>query len=266
MDKTPLAAAHFGVQGRDVDRRFYGELLALHHAEYPLSGGSPSRQDHPERCGVTNRPRLQYFAHLPNYGRTHTSPRGGSREPYGYLQFIRDFWDNLPPVVVFSQDDCLARGCMWGNQLPGLEKRLRHWQQEWGEGTRITQRNCLCKFVREHKFTRTKGYFWYKWMAFFQERLLNTSLETRSVTVTWPQDATFAVAGSLIRAQPLWMYESLARLTTVESACMGTGSIMWAHALERLWFELLDPDVPKELKPVIGKDVRGACFLGARRR
>ena len=244
---------------------------------FPPSSHVGERLHHPSRsttcprgcrCGrrtLADRPRLQYFALLPNYGKAYTAPRGGSREPYGYLQFIRDFWDNLPPVVIFSQDDCLTRGCMWGNQLPGLGKRLQLWEQEWGPGKPISQRNCLCKYVRENKFI-PKGYFWYKWMAFAQEHMLNTSLADRSITVTWPQDATFAVSSTLIRAQPLWMYESLARLTTVESACIGAGTIMWAHTLERLWFELLDPGVPKELKAIIDRDIRGACFLGARRR
>ena len=106
-------------------------------------------------CGkrtLANRPRLAYFATLPNYGLTHKEPHGGSREPYGYLQFILDFWDNLPPVVVFSQDDCLARGCMWGMLLPGLAKRFQHWQKEWREGVPITQKNCLCKYIREDTY------------------------------------------------------------------------------------------------------------------
>ena len=56
------------------------------------------------------------------------------------------------------------------------------------------------------------------------------------------------------------------RLTTVEQACMGGGTIMWAHTLERLWFELLDERVPKTIRPVVNRDTRGACFLGANRR
>ena len=52
--------------------------------------------------------RLTYYRVLPNYGRT--GPRallnhvqGGSREPYPYLQFILDFWHNLPNVLIFTQ-------------------------------------------------------------------------------------------------------------------------------------------------------------------
>ena len=73
-------------------------------------------------------------------------------------------------------------------------------------------------------------------------------------------------ARSWIRAQPKWLFEMMHRLTTVELACMGAGTIMWAHSLERLWFELFDTRVTKTLRPLVGKDARGACFLGARRR
>ena len=62
------------------------------------------------------------------------------------------------------------------------------------------------------------------------------------------------------------MYELLQRLVSIEMACNGAGSIMWAHSLERLWFELFDERVPKTIRYQIARDVRGACFLGARRR
>lgn len=55
------------------------------------------------RRGKHQRPWLQYFVTVPNYGQTMKPPFGGSREPFGYLQFILDFWDNLPPVVIFTQ-------------------------------------------------------------------------------------------------------------------------------------------------------------------
>ena len=103
-------------------------------------------------------------------------------------------------------------------------------------------------------------------MSFAQERFFNYSLNTRSTTVMWPQDAAFAVGRATLLSQPKWMYELMLRLVTVEQACNGAGSIMWAHSLERLWFEVLDASLPKEIRAVIGQDTRGACFLGARRR
>jgi len=222
------------------------------------------------RCGqrsLAEQPTLQYFANVPNYGLTHHKPYGGSREPYGFLQYVLDFWENLPPVTIFTQDDCLKSGCPWGMQLPTLGARLAAWPSEWGfwpngQLMPIHRRNCVCRFTLEHNFA-SRGYFWYRWMSFAQQYMFGTVPENRSSRVAWPQDATFAVSRLLLRAQPRWMYEVLQRVTTVENACMG-GSIMWAHALERLWFELLDTTVPKEID--YGQRGEGACFLGSRRR
>ena len=235
------------------------------------------RMHHPTRIGLcplgcrcgrrpkAERPWLQYFTVLPNYGMQRKEPYGGSREPYGYLQFILDFWNNMPPVVIFSQDDCLARGCAWGQNLPVLSVRLQRWEREWGEGSAPTAHNCLCKYIREDKY-RNRGYFWYRWMSFAQERLFAVNLTKRSNVVDWPQDATFAAGRSWVRhGTPRWMYEVWLRLTTVELACMGAGTIMWAHSLERLWFEVFDVQVTKAFRPLVDKDGRGACFLGARR-
>ena len=62
------------------------------------------------------------------------------------------------------------------------------------------------------------------------------------------------------------MWQALTRVTTVELACMSAGSLQWAHSLERLWFELLDERVAKGLRGQMGRDARGYCFLGARKR
>ena len=183
----------------------------LHH---PRRAGCPQHC----KCGLRprhERPQLKYFSVVPNYGNTKKAPYGGSREPYGFFQFILDFWDNLPPVVIFSQDDCLARGCAWGKQLPSLGLRLQAWATEWGDGKSLTPRNCLCKYIREDKY-RSRGYYWYRWMSFMQERVFNESMVNRSSVVMWPQDATFAVGRAAIRQQPFWMYEAMTRLMTVE--------------------------------------------------
>jgi len=221
------------------------------------------------QCGrrpAAERPVLRYFTTVPNYGVTHRKPFGGSREPYAFLQYLLDFWDNLPPVSIFTQDDCLVRGCHWGMQLPGLRHRLLHWHDEWGLAQHrpipINSRNCLCKVFKETNFA-SRGYFWYRWMSFAQEHLFGTNPENRSTHVRWPQDATFAVSRYIVRSQPRWRNEALLRITTVESACIGP-TIMWAHSLERLWFELLDGGVPKDIH--LGRRGQGACFLGARRR
>jgi len=238
-----------------------------------------TRLHHPARtcpvgckCGkrpLAERPRLQYFAVLPNYGQQYKAPYGGSREPYGYLQFILDFWHNLPNVIIFSQDDCLARGCAWGNALPQLGMRLSNWRSEWGFRAAPTSRNCLCKFIRETNY-RSRGYFWYRWMAFLEEGVWNSTRSVNDSMVTWPQDATFAVGAPWVRAQPYWMYEALVRLLTVENMCMRAGTIMWAHSMERLWFELLDQHVrkPPQGPPhaVLDAAHRSQCLLAVRRR
>ena len=66
-----------------------------------------------DRCICSTGPkgdhRLAYYRTLPNYGRTDGNVRGGSREPYPYLRFILDFWDNLPNVLIFTQEpSCLC--------------------------------------------------------------------------------------------------------------------------------------------------------------
>ena len=69
-------------------------------------------------------------------------------------------------------------------------------------------------------------------MAFAQANMFGENMTSRSTTVTWPQDATFAVSRLVVRQQQRWIYEAMHRITTVENACFGS-TIMWAHTLER---------------------------------
>ena len=52
-----------------------------------------------------------------------------------------------------------------------------------------------------------------------------------------------------MRAAPRWFYELLLKLHVSEGWCNGNGhlqgSIHWAHSMERMWFEIFDPNVPK---------------------
>ena len=52
-----------------------------------------------------------------------------------------------------------------------------------------------------------------------------------------------------MRAAPRWFYELLLKLHVSEGWCNGNGhlqgSIHWAHSMERMWFEVFDPNVPK---------------------
>ena len=54
---------------------------------------------------------------------------------------------------------------------------------------------------------------------------MSVRLENRTSVVTWPQDATFAIGGAHVRAQPRWVYEAMLRLTTVEHACAAAGTL-----------------------------------------
>ena len=79
-----------------------------------------------------------------------------------------------------------------------------------------------------------------------REHIFNHTLATRpqGKTLLWPQDANFAVGAATVRAAPRWFYELLLKLHVSEKWCHG-GSIQWAHTMERMWFEIFDPNVPK---------------------
>ena len=204
--------------------------------------------------------RLSYYRILPNYGRTdgrqndrgyNPNPPGGSREPYPYLQFILDFWDNLPHVLLFTQDDCPQRGCVWMQQVHRSMELLQDWRTHWGEAHKPRRADCMCRFMVEN--TYGPRYYWYGWMAVIQQGIFNQTgatptehLEQRGHKsfVDWPQDANFAVGAATVRAVPRWFWEILLRLHVSEKWCHG-GSIHWAHTMERIWFEILDPATPK---------------------
>lgn len=61
---------------------------------------------------------------------THPYPSPRHRHHAG-VQFILDFWDNLPNVVIFTQDDCLKfTGCTW-LRMPRLYPALLDWESRW---------------------------------------------------------------------------------------------------------------------------------------
>jgi len=206
--------------------------------------------------------RLAYYRLLPNYGRTdgkvgtngnNPNPRGGSREPYPYLQFILDFWDNLPNVLIFTQDDCVIRGCMWMITASRSIEMLQNWETHWGQPLAPTRANCMCRYMVEHIYG--PRYYWYTWMSLLQQNIFNHTMLDRdhavatrpqNKTVLWPQDANFAVGAATVRAAPRWFYELLLKLHVTEKWCPPHGgSIQWAHTMERMWFEIFDPKVPK---------------------
>lgn len=222
---------------------------------WPRAIHRPQHERCPEQCACGRRwtpLNLAYFATVPNHGSLAPGePRGGAREPHGYLRFILDFWTHLPPVVIFTQDDCPKRGCPWGARLDLLGSAVRDWPSHWGSADPPTRANCFCRWIAEENYlppdaaTRDRGYFWYEWMSFAQTQLFNGSTARHGPRLDWPSDATFAVGRGAIRAQPRWAYEALLRVLTVEKACRGASSLTWAHTIERLWFEVLDRTVAK---------------------
>lgn len=209
--------------------------------------GLPLEPCPPNRCICSTKPegdhRLAYYRILPNYGRTEGQVRGGSREPYPYLRFILDFWDNLPNVLIFSQDDIMKGH--WIHRVPQSIAMLRDWRQHWGEPRRPTRDNCMCNIIAEHQYG-PRGYYWYGWMSLLQENIFNQTMATRphNKTVVWAQSSEFAVGAATVLATPRWVYQLLLKLVVSEEWCFG-GSIHWAHSLERMWLEILDPRVPK---------------------
>ena len=141
--------------------------------------GFPLDPCQPGQCncstGRNDDHRLAYYRVLPNYGRTdgkirangdnHNAP-GGSREPYPYLLFILEFWDNLPNVLIFTQDDCVHKTCTWMISAPRSIAMLQNWRQHWGEPLAPTRYNCMCRYMVEHNYDRT--YFWHNWMSTLQ--------------------------------------------------------------------------------------------------
>ena len=245
LASTPMAL----LLRRGYDRRYVLDCLCRTRREPPsaarralLNGG----------CHALAKRSLAYFTTLPNYGNTKVDPpgvrqdkrhpRGGSREAYVMLQFILDFFDNLPKVVVFSQDDC--NSCIWRHRFNDLLSKGARWKDVWGRAARPRHDDCFCRYVQENTFKQGK-YWWHLWMSWAQEAFFDAVPANRSTMVSWPSASSFVVGGATIRAQPRWLYQALLRLSVVERQCLRSGTLLWAHTLERLWFEVFDPSLPK---------------------
>lgn len=201
------------------------------------------------------RPRLAYFQEIPNYGETKGKGRGGSREPSAYLTFLLEFRDNLPPVIIFTQDDCGKRFsflCRWGQRLPELHRVLQHQEALYGAGTdwRPPDRsNCLCEQVRSRiRFGPVAA------------SLLN---RTDNEMVNWPQKAIFAVSRLAILAQNPHLLRVLYRLVTVERHC-GPSSLSWSHMLERMWFAIFDRQINRTRETLLGSHMCTAHSIWTR--
>jgi hypothetical protein len=212
--------------------------------------------------------RLRFWQPMRNFGEN-----GGSREPVVYLQFALDFRDNLPEMIIFSQDDCASGLCPWyrmlSNMLPprdsvssaelspenqalidGLREPRSAYVDSFINGT-VTRDNCFCQIITEDFFNPQK-YYWYKWMNFLDAEFLSLPHnESSSDTVIWPVSANFAVARENILRHPPKLYEHVRTLTRVEKKWHDSKCIMWAHTMERLWFHLFFGGAPNDTHPPV---------------
>jgi hypothetical protein len=198
---------------------------------------------------------LSYLQVLPNHGSTKqtlpSAPSGGSREPYAFLQFLIDFYDNLPALVLFSQDDHHNRGMY---ALPvasdALTRVLAGGDAAVETYARVPRRpdnaTCFCRYARSSQFNRS-GYHWI--VSGLRRELFHAQSTSAHDPLqpgfehSYPQAARFAIGRADVLTRPQWLYQLLARLTTAEKVWHWIGSSYMAHVLERFWFVLFDPEL-----------------------
>lgn len=174
---------------------------------------------------------------------------------------------------------------MWMITASRSIEMLQNWETHWGQPLAPTRANCMCRYMVEHIYgPRYYWYTWMSLLqcAFtpsltpslprtsspscgssractlhtvcrqniFNHTMLDrdhaVATRPQNKTVLWPQDANFAVGAATVRAAPRWFYELLLKLHVTEKWCPPHGgSIQWAHTMERMWFEIFDPKVPK---------------------
>lgn len=239
------------------------DLVVYHKHDFNGSRGVTGgwRRHLGSECLGAYLPLLTYLQVLPNFGTTlqtapHKAP-GGSREPYAYLQFLLDFYDNLPQLILFTQDDNRGNGMFFLRTL-----HERHEQFTAPLLTSVLERtnanamatfasvarrpdaaSCLCVLVRNRHFNRT-GF--YPIVAGLRRQLfLASSTSVHDPTgppheLTYPSSARFGVGKASVLARPRWVYTMLARLTTAEMIWPATPTLYMANVLERFWLVLFD--------------------------
>ena len=106
---------------------------------------------------------LRYFTHLPNFGKV-----GGSRETVVYLQFLLDFYDNLPQTIIFSQDEIGP----WSRFLmPSFGNSSTVSLGQGFQGNRIEKENCMCTWEHE-TFYKPHRYYWFEPMNWYTTSVL----------------------------------------------------------------------------------------------
>lgn len=125
------------------------------------------------------------------------------------------------------------------------------WELIW-PAARPANDTCACAFVHETNFMPGK-YMWYNSIAFLQRSLFKLSKKKAGSPdrgeITWPWEGSFAISKLQVLLQPKWLFETLRRLVSAEGVCVTShgGSYEWGMALERLWFDIFDPHVIKQM-------------------
>lgn len=176
-------------------------------------------------------------------------PNVGAREAHSIWQFCADFYEHLPRVVLFMQDDPVAgalRSVLSMPDWPGaLERSVaqralvtykddtakrgsharpdRTWSHPWAPAA------CACHRVVELFSRATYGGYspihW--WMRTFLAPYhnANTSLPDQ---IWWPQSAQFALPATAIRHRSKGFFEANVRLTEVPAPLKS--NVISAHA------------------------------------
>lgn len=209
-----------------------------------------------DECGLSeHRKLLSYLQVLPNHGKTKRTapnePSGGSREPYVFLQFLVDFYDNLPTMVLFSQDDHHNRGMYASGVANNALVSMLAGESAAALATYATVarrpdgNSCFCRIARNGRFNTT-GF--YPIIAGLRNELFGQSTSVHDPTLpgfehTFPMAARFAIGRADVLARPRWLYELLVRLTTAEQVWYWISSTYIANVFERLWFVLFDVEL-----------------------
>jgi hypothetical protein len=179
---------------------------------------------------------IRYFTHMPNVG-----INGGSRETAVYLKYILDFYDNLPPVVIFSQDEP-GEGS-WRTWLDGPKPHLKEVTATSDLASRFgafTKEACMCKWTTE-TFYQPHLYGWFDMMNWYNMNFLGndwyrdsntTKIGFPKTEVHWPNAAFFATTREAIRRRSTNLYQTSLTLLRVEFKHRGWKTLEWANAFE----------------------------------
>jgi hypothetical protein len=196
----------------------------------------------------------------------HAMHNAGGRDAHTLASFIVSYYDNLPRLTFFVQDDMAEHKTVG---LRGIKDTTSF--ETWAslaEAAPFTHlHTCLCSIVIEPTWTLERyGPELYNPMRWFMERFLGMDVAASNWTaVRWPANADLVVPASAIRSRPKELYMfillifngtspangqhgSIAADTTVvvQAPLRDRGNLVgmlpMAHVFERLWFAVFDAE------------------------